>query len=497
MLFTFPCKAEEVTAHIPSFKVTLNMEEIDNEYREYPLLVYKDITYVPMTYHDCRYLSLLTTWDDATNTLTIDKSGVVCAYRDYKGTQKNSRKVFPKICDFNIVVNGKEIDNSKEEYPLLTFRDVTYFPLTWRFSVEEFGWENSFGITKGCEEGLKISSLNYKSESIELPDLSGTVATDGKYYYYSGLSGERRVIYRLPVSSEGEREIIFEFPQYTYSNTANFFEYEKEIYFSCLFSRMKYTYYKIEKDGRVVEKKPDYYSFESLPENMSIGRKRNGTNIIRDSSSENCIKVYKGKVYYTAVKQGEEDSALYVFDEKTGEHKRIIDGVCGFHVYTGWYNEKECDSTMILYDNNGTLMRYTEIDGKKITLEEECDRNLILENAVGSNNIYAVKKTISGDKTIVKEFDCYASGYGSRTGTLFETQTGTYNKVCDGKLCVMANGENENDTIRTLVLGENVRFLSSDAVNSFGRYGYPTLIFTYDDILLYNLEDKIIKVVLK
>ena len=27
---------------------------------------------------------------------------------------------------------------------MLVFRDITYFPLTWRFAVEEFGWAYHF-----------------------------------------------------------------------------------------------------------------------------------------------------------------------------------------------------------------------------------------------------------------------------------------------------------------------------------------------------------------
>ncbi len=51
-------------------------------------------------------------------------------------------------------VNGKTVDNSREQYPLLLFRDVTYFPLTWRFAVEEFGWSYHFD----GESGLTISN---------------------------------------------------------------------------------------------------------------------------------------------------------------------------------------------------------------------------------------------------------------------------------------------------------------------------------------------------
>jgi hypothetical protein len=51
-----------VSVTLPEFKVTLNGEEVDNSYSKYPLIVYKDITYFPMTYNDCRFLGLESYW---------------------------------------------------------------------------------------------------------------------------------------------------------------------------------------------------------------------------------------------------------------------------------------------------------------------------------------------------------------------------------------------------------------------------------------------------
>ena len=51
------------TAQIPSFDVHFNGNKVESTYREYPLLVYKDITYFPMTYFDSRHLGLVTEWD--------------------------------------------------------------------------------------------------------------------------------------------------------------------------------------------------------------------------------------------------------------------------------------------------------------------------------------------------------------------------------------------------------------------------------------------------
>ena len=76
LILTAPAFAAEAeTASLPSFKVTLNGVEVKNEYREYPLFVYNDITYFPMTYFDCRFLGLITEFDIYTG-LNIQRENI-------------------------------------------------------------------------------------------------------------------------------------------------------------------------------------------------------------------------------------------------------------------------------------------------------------------------------------------------------------------------------------------------------------------------------------
>ena len=53
-LHTAPVLAADVTVTLPSFPVTLNGVTIEQSQNQYPMLVYKDITYVPMTWADTR-----------------------------------------------------------------------------------------------------------------------------------------------------------------------------------------------------------------------------------------------------------------------------------------------------------------------------------------------------------------------------------------------------------------------------------------------------------
>ena len=77
-------------------------------------------------------MGLKTNW--AVYTLTVDKTDATSKrLRWYEQTEKNKHSQTASLAPFNIVVNGEVIDNSKEKYPLLLFRDVTYFPLTcWK-----------------------------------------------------------------------------------------------------------------------------------------------------------------------------------------------------------------------------------------------------------------------------------------------------------------------------------------------------------------------------
>ena len=140
--------ASSVRVSLPTFKVSLNGVSIENSYRQYPLIVYNGITYFPMTYYDSRFMGLETAWDSSTG-LKIIKTGANWSYEKYESIIKNSSSYYAQIAQFKITVNGKTIDNSKEKYPVLLFKNITYLPLTWKFAVEEFGWEYSFDNKNG------------------------------------------------------------------------------------------------------------------------------------------------------------------------------------------------------------------------------------------------------------------------------------------------------------------------------------------------------------
>ena len=210
-------RASSVPVSLPDFKVTLNDIEIDSKNREYPLLVYNNITYFPMTYFDCRFAGLETTWNNEAG-LQIIKTDVSGAYRDYGGAANTHRVYQAEKTSFPIVVNNKTIDNNSEQYPLLIFRNVTYFPLTWRFAVDEFGWKYSYDD----KSGLIISSTNPRVKNLELPNFRKlSDYEDGLEYEYAGVFtligdtvyylAEDEKIYRAPLNNPAQRTLVYTF----------------------------------------------------------------------------------------------------------------------------------------------------------------------------------------------------------------------------------------------------------------------------------------------
>lgn len=203
-----------VTVKLPEFTVTLNGTVIDNKTNRYPFLIYKDITYFPMTYYDCRFLGVESVWNKSGG-LNVAKTGAGWGYHKYQADATNSNAYYSaKTAAFPIKVNGKDIDNSKEQYPLLLFRNVTYFPLTWRFAVEEFGWEYSYDRSRG----LAISSNGGGTAAgqLTLPIVTrengekGAFTMAGDYFYFEGSDG---IIYQAPVESPFNKKKVYQLPE--------------------------------------------------------------------------------------------------------------------------------------------------------------------------------------------------------------------------------------------------------------------------------------------
>ncbi len=239
---TNAANASPVWVEMPRFKVKLNDQLVDNENSKYPLLIYKGITYFPMTWNYARSLGLTTHWDPATGfSVSKDPNASAVTVVQDLGTRNDINQRFEAVLPgFNIKVNGKSIDNGAEEYPLLVVRGITYFPMTWRFAVEEFGlvtaWDNvegfsierNFSLTTNKEGAGQVLPGNtvYKAYSqvtvVAVPDTGwkfsrwlGDVADSNSRVTTVLMNGNKKVTavferirYTLSIATEGMGEVV-------------------------------------------------------------------------------------------------------------------------------------------------------------------------------------------------------------------------------------------------------------------------------------------------
>ena len=177
-------RADVVTA-----KVTLNGQVIDNKNAKYPLLSYSNITYFPMTYHLSRFMGVSADWNNGSKTLDITAGGARTAYAAETG-KKQSGSVSVTLPSYKISVNGAQINNKEEKYPIFNYNGITYFPLTWAYAVDSFGWSYQWDAVNGLridtssapaptpvEPGTGDAALD-KALTI----LNSSYATGGKYH---------------------------------------------------------------------------------------------------------------------------------------------------------------------------------------------------------------------------------------------------------------------------------------------------------------------------
>ena len=179
--------SQNIKVTVPRFSVTINNEIYDNAKALYPLLTYKDITYFPMTYSMTRQMGLISAWDSSKG-LFITQHAESYNERDPFNSRNVPGSIFHAVIPaYPIYVNGIAIDNSKEEYPIFNYNNITYFPLTWRFVHDEFGWDGyEFSEASGLVLSKDYASqekVEYNSYDLVSMDKSGFIIADYKSVY--------------------------------------------------------------------------------------------------------------------------------------------------------------------------------------------------------------------------------------------------------------------------------------------------------------------------
>ncbi|WP_171654484.1 DUF5050 domain-containing protein [Paenibacillus foliorum] len=181
----------------PTFPVNINETKTDQIHSAYPLLLYRDITYFPMTWDYTSALGLSITWNEQTGLSIdiLDKNKGCTPLRQTLLPQANSSSGSTSaiLPPFPVKVNGSLIDNSKEPYPVLFYNNITYFPMTWRYTREEFAWKTTWDNLRG-----------YEIQSCERPIQEKLIQRDSFNLKNGGqLAAKGDWIYMNPIKSSG------------------------------------------------------------------------------------------------------------------------------------------------------------------------------------------------------------------------------------------------------------------------------------------------------
>ena len=140
-------------ADVVTGMVTLNGQVIDNKNAKYPLLTYSNITYFPMTYHLSRFMGVETNWNNTAKSLNITAGGAQSAHVAETGKAPRG-SVSVTLPSYKVYVNGALSNDIDETCPIFNYNGVTYFPLTYRYAYDSFGW----GYQWDSENGLRIDT---------------------------------------------------------------------------------------------------------------------------------------------------------------------------------------------------------------------------------------------------------------------------------------------------------------------------------------------------
>lgn len=203
--------AASIRVKLPTFTVTLCGQTIDPKNEEYPFLVYKDVTYLPLTYFGCRLMGLYAKWSWETG-LIVSDAGAKGEYQSTPRVSRNSGALYAQLPTGAITICNKKVENNKEEYPFLLFRDVTYLPMTWANMHDLLGcdyhWDAKNGLVIDRASDENASALYLPIYRDAEGTIVGSIAAWRGWFWYQDDAG---FVSRTPMSG-GAREKLFELP---------------------------------------------------------------------------------------------------------------------------------------------------------------------------------------------------------------------------------------------------------------------------------------------
>lgn len=404
--------SQQVQITIPKYSVKLNGVVIDSEHTKYPLISYKGVTYLPMTWNFAQGMGLNIDWDSEKG-LTISKGTNTnnAISQDLEGTNDLDAIYNAQIAEFNITVNGKRINNQVEQYPLILFRNVTYFPLTWRFACDEFGWklnwsnETGLSVSISQDEHIEIESEVDISEQIKGVK-SSEIAVDNDGTVYMTYSEYWDISYLYKEKNE-TKELLDRM------HVFNFIIDGEYIYYSGMEDyQSPILLYRIQKDGNekklLVDKHissftvgPDKIYFANNEEGKIYESNLDGTNIKEIATEKvNDMIYYEGKLYYSTLEQLEfmfmgsnNIGAIKSIDLEKYEKETLVDDFSsGLSIYKGYIYFSDSNSDYELKRMNLDNKMVEELN--IYTYEFGIDKDIIyfanLNDLVGCGGSYNV-----------------------------------------------------------------------------------------------------------
>lgn len=133
--------------HIPHFKVSVCGNEMNHSNSKYPMFVYNDITYIPLTWGMCNALGITSEFDESGLSLTSGQVKSTVFEPIAAEHIRESDEVDIVDSDITIWIDGVQLEEDSD-YPIKNYNGVTYIPLTWDMA-SKLGVEYTYSEDSG------------------------------------------------------------------------------------------------------------------------------------------------------------------------------------------------------------------------------------------------------------------------------------------------------------------------------------------------------------
>jgi|GEM_PF-4325809 len=127
-----------IPVEIVTQPVYINGVCIDSQGSPYPLLLYEQIVYLPLTWELCRFLGLESNWS-AESGLSLARTGASNLPPSPLRINPVGFSLWAEPVFYPVSLGGEQLDVAGA-YPWLNYAEVTYMPLTWEVAVERCEW---------------------------------------------------------------------------------------------------------------------------------------------------------------------------------------------------------------------------------------------------------------------------------------------------------------------------------------------------------------------